>query len=60
VEEFQPDEDAYANALVIPDADEFDIDAHHQFIAAKVMLPQGGQVVTRCVINRKCNHDRKI
>jgi hypothetical protein len=48
------------NALVIPDADEFDIDAHHQFIAAKVMLPQGGQVVSGRVIKRKRDHNGNL
>jgi hypothetical protein len=42
IEEFQPYEDDTEQPLRIQEADEYDIDTHHKFIASKVMIPQGG------------------
>jgi hypothetical protein len=60
IEEFQPYEDDTEQPLRIQEADEYDIDTHHKFIASKVMIPEGRQVVTGRVIRRKRDHDGNL
>jgi Reverse transcriptase (RNA-dependent DNA polymerase) len=60
VNKHQPYEDDVEEPRQTVEADDFDIDANHKFIASKVMLPQGGQAVTGRVIRRKRDADGNL
>jgi hypothetical protein len=46
IPEYPPYKDNNVEPQIIPEADDFDIDSHHNFISSKVMIPQGGQIVS--------------
>jgi hypothetical protein len=60
IDEYVPYEDAHNEAMIVPEAEDIDIDAHHRLISSKVMLPQGGQVVTGRVVRRKRDNDGNL
>jgi hypothetical protein len=60
IEEYEPYEENQEKAPIIQEVDDFDIDAHHKFISSKVMIPQGGQVVTGRVVRRKRDQDGNL
>jgi hypothetical protein len=54
-------EDENGQALSVKEADDFDINLHHKFInLSKVMIPQGGQIVTGRVARRKRDGDGNL
>jgi hypothetical protein len=60
IPEFVPYEDEDTEPILIPEADDIDIDATHKFIQARVMLPHGGQLATGKVIRGKRDHDGNL
>jgi Reverse transcriptase (RNA-dependent DNA polymerase) len=57
IPEYEPYEDTTTEPIIIPEADDIDLDATHKFLSARVMLPHGGQLSTGRVIRRKRDHD---
>jgi hypothetical protein len=60
VDEYEPYQDNTNETTAVPDFDDVDIDAHHKFIESKVMIPQGGQVVSGRVVRRKRDTDGNL
>jgi hypothetical protein len=54
---YEPYEDDETPPIIVPEADEVDMDQFHKFISASVMLPYGGQMSKGKVISRKRDHD---
>jgi hypothetical protein len=55
--EFVPDEDDLNGPVTMPEADQFDHDAYLKFIAARVLIPVGGELREGRVVKRKRDED---
>ena len=53
------DTEPYEPEAEMPEADDWDADAYDKYISASVMLPQGGQYTSGCVVGRKRDYDGK-